>query len=130
MRFLIADNDALDNRPDIRVGAVLALEGVDVQSNLVFGNRGGLPHLHTLASGHPAAQPHSRQQLFGAGTRLLFGDPRDSQRHHHVFESGKFPQQVMKLKHESDRPVPQPRQTLLASPLHGLAADHQLPTRR
>ncbi|WP_156389119.1 hypothetical protein [Mesorhizobium sp. Root695] len=54
MRFPIAENEALENRPEIGVGSDLAAEGIDELSNLLVGN--WTVCIRGWSSAHPALQ--------------------------------------------------------------------------
>src|SRR4029077_5384119 len=78
---------------------------------------------------HPRAQPHSRQKLRRSPSRRLFGPARDAKRHHHVLESGKLPQQVVKLKYEPDGAIPELSELRFIAPVNGLATNYNITAR-
>jgi hypothetical protein len=61
-----------------------------------------------------AIKPYIRYKAFRFFLRLTAGQSRDARGKHNVFQSGKLPQQVMKLKHESQNIAPVFRQAVFA----------------
>ena len=59
------------------------------------------------AMAHATCQAHLRQDLFGARTRRARRRAADQQRHHDVLQSRKLAQEMMKLEHKTELPVPQ-----------------------
>ena len=77
--------------------------------------------------GAAAAQPHRIQQLPRARLRLGSRGAGDQQRQGHVFQGGEVAQQMMKLEHESDSPVPELGQAVGVELVVRRAAEPDLP---
>ena len=54
-------------------------------------------------------------QLSGARSSASVVPSGNTQRHHHVLERGKLAQEMMELKHESDRTIPERRQRVVVA---------------
>jgi hypothetical protein len=79
---------------------------------------------------HPAREPDPAQQFLRAAARSLRVPPRDAQRHHHVFERAELPQQVVKLKNESNSAIAESRKLLVRSILQPLSVNRYRASRR
>src|SRR6267143_5067546 len=79
---------------------------------------------------HASAEPDSRQQLCRAAPRRFFRSPADSEWHHHILESRKLAQQVMKLEDESNSAVPQLSKLHLVAAVNRLTPNYNIATRR
>src|ERR1700686_5020132 len=78
---------------------------------------------------HSGAETDAGEQLSRPSSRRLFRPPANSEWHHHVLESRELTEQVMKLEHESDGPVPQLPKLHLVSAVNRLASNYNIPTR-
>ena len=88
------------------------------------GNRGAL----LLSSGqrgrpvrHAPGQAHRGEQLLGPRAGPLVSLPSDQQRQHYVLQRGELPEQMMKLEHEPDLPVPHQGQRVFGQLPEGAA---------